>query len=177
MNERQKIGEAVYFLGRMQAMTSDPSAFKHEFSAFMSAARSVLQYALDEAKTKSGGQHWFDDTVATKTLIKLFKVKRDTNVHEKPVRPKTTTSSSLQAPLPLGQAVGVQIVKADGATGPVETSTERESPSDNPTCSTSYSYTFNDWAGTEDVPTLCEAYLNDIREAVADGASKGFITP
>jgi hypothetical protein len=48
-----KLAEAEYFYGRMQAERYNDAAFLHNLSAFLAAARSVLQYALKEAKAKS----------------------------------------------------------------------------------------------------------------------------
>lgn len=49
MNERYKIGEAKYFLARMEESIRDRMAFRYNLSAFLSAARSVTQYAYEEA--------------------------------------------------------------------------------------------------------------------------------
>jgi hypothetical protein len=55
MYEQEKIEEAEYFLeGMRQATEARP--FQFELSAFLSAARSALQYALKEAKGKCGSQ-------------------------------------------------------------------------------------------------------------------------
>lgn len=56
-NERSKLAEARYFYSRMRKEVDDREAFTCNLSAFLAAARSVLQYALKEAKTKTGGQN------------------------------------------------------------------------------------------------------------------------
>lgn len=86
MHERQKLTEARYFLERMFSERGNHSAVSHELSAFLAAARSVLQYALDEAKAKPGGQQWYDQAMAD-PLLRFFKDKRDTTIHREPVRP------------------------------------------------------------------------------------------
>jgi ABC-type transport system substrate-binding protein len=55
MNESQKIREAEYFLAQMDRERENAENFGHNLSAFLSSARSVLQYALEEAKPKPGG--------------------------------------------------------------------------------------------------------------------------
>lgn len=50
MHELEKLKEAGYFARRMEASINDPKAFQYELSAFLSAARSVLQYAFEETK-------------------------------------------------------------------------------------------------------------------------------
>ncbi len=75
MYERDKIIEAEYFYTRMKQEQKDRDAFRYNLSAFLSAARSVLQYALKEAETRTGGQQWYDNQVssypASKLLVRL----------------------------------------------------------------------------------------------------------
>ncbi len=118
MHEQQKIDEAGYFLNRMQVVTNEPAAFRHEFSAFLSAARSALQYALAEAETKPRGQHWFDTQVATRPFIRFFKDKRDTNIHEKPVPPVTNADIGVHEHLGISEQVTIQVVRDDGTVEP-----------------------------------------------------------
>jgi hypothetical protein len=63
MNERYKIGETKFFLARMEESLHDRQAFRYYLSAFLTAARSVLQYAREESRSK-GRQQWYDETVA-----------------------------------------------------------------------------------------------------------------
>jgi hypothetical protein len=63
MNERYKIGEARFFLARMEESVHDGEAFRYYLSAFLSAARSVTQYAREESRSKSR-QKWYDHTIA-----------------------------------------------------------------------------------------------------------------
>jgi len=62
MNERYKIGEAKYFLARMEKSALDPVEFQYNYSAFLSAARSVTQYARKESSSK-GREQWYDENV------------------------------------------------------------------------------------------------------------------
>lgn len=43
MHEEVKLKESKYFVHRMKASIDQPEAFQYELSAFLSAARSVLQ--------------------------------------------------------------------------------------------------------------------------------------
>src|SRR5436309_11754921 len=70
----------------MYAERGNLPSFTRELSAFMSAARSVLRYALEEAKLKPGGQHWYDQAMAG-PLLSFFKDKRDISIHKRPVDP------------------------------------------------------------------------------------------
>jgi len=68
MNERYKIGEAKFFLARMKESVSDRVAFRYYLSAFLSAARSVTQYAREESRSK-GRQQWYEETVAGNDVL------------------------------------------------------------------------------------------------------------
>lgn len=85
MNEKRKLVEARFFLGKMRQARALPDEFEHYLSAFLSAARSVLQYALEEAKTKPGGQAWYDGQVSGDSSLRFFKDKRDVNIHVRPL--------------------------------------------------------------------------------------------
>jgi hypothetical protein len=49
VREQDKINEAAFFLREMETRGEDPVAYRYLTSAFLSAARSVLQYAREEA--------------------------------------------------------------------------------------------------------------------------------
>jgi hypothetical protein len=63
MNEQYKIGEAKFFLARMKGSVHDLEAFRFYMSAFLTAGRSVIQYALEESRSK-GRKQWYDETIA-----------------------------------------------------------------------------------------------------------------
>jgi hypothetical protein len=68
MNERYKIREARFFLAKMEESVSNREAFRYYLSAFLSAARSVTQYAREESKLK-GGVQWYDKTIAGNVVL------------------------------------------------------------------------------------------------------------
>ena len=68
MNERYKIGEARFFLARMEESLHKRGAFRYYMSAFLSAARSVLQYAKEESRSK-GREQWYAETIAGNNLL------------------------------------------------------------------------------------------------------------
>jgi hypothetical protein len=86
MYESEKLDEAEYFLGRMNRTKKDPRAFRCNLSAFLSAARSVLQLAYKEASGK-GGQAWYDSQVTGNSVLEFFRDRRNLNVHTIPVNP------------------------------------------------------------------------------------------
>ncbi|GAG02690.1 unnamed protein product, partial [marine sediment metagenome] len=39
-----------------------------------------------------------------------------------------------------------------------------------------FTYTFSDWTGNEDIETLGKIYLQDLKRFIGDGANRSFIT-
>jgi len=68
MNERYKIGEAKFFLAKMEESLHDSKTFRYYLSAFLTAARSVTQYAREETKAK-GRQQWYEETIAGNDVL------------------------------------------------------------------------------------------------------------
>jgi hypothetical protein len=190
MNEHLKIAEARHFLQRFSKAEPTPQEFKFEVSAFLSSSRSALQYALDEAKTRAGGQIWFDNH-ARAPDVRYLKEKRDTNIHHEPVIPQVGLmfSDSLSVSIPLLLSGTLTDINGNSSL-PVPTQNEptthtathalastSTSTSTSASASASITYRFNDWPGPEDVHTLCERYLVQIEAIVAEGQSMGFLTP
>jgi len=69
MNELYKIGEAKFFLARMEESVHDREVFRYNLSAFLAAARSVTKYAQEEAKSK-GKQQWYLQTIVANDLLR-----------------------------------------------------------------------------------------------------------
>jgi len=84
MNERKKLEEARFFLQHMEQSQSDIVSFGRFFSAFVSAARSVLQYAREEAITKGKKECWYDKKMNSSIVFRFFKNQRDLEIHQRP---------------------------------------------------------------------------------------------
>ncbi|MDQ7839356.1 MAG: hypothetical protein RDU59_12785 [Thermodesulfobacteriota bacterium] len=110
MHEQEKLKEARYFARRMEASIDDPEAFQYELSAFLSAARSVLQYALDEAKQKPNGQRWYEAQVSGNAVLKFFKDKRDLNIHAEPVRPSRHIAVAITEHITISESIRIEIL-------------------------------------------------------------------
>jgi hypothetical protein len=183
MHEDSKIAEAEHFLGKLNS--ADHEHVRFELSAFLTAARSALQYALEEAQTKAGGKAWYDREVKADSVVAFLKQKRE-NIHERPV-PMATDASVMLASSTLTLSGTVSMVVIDGKTGqrreihspPSTESMQPVSPSEErrvPKTTVAFRYAFRDWSGGEDVPTLCARYLAEIKRIVADGRSRGLLT-
>lgn len=177
MYEKSKLKEAGYFYSRMVSETDNRDNLLFDLSAFLSAARSALQYAFKEAQTKSGGQQWYDNHITSSKVLAFFKDKRDINVHMQPVQVNQHTS--IQSTEVVRSSESTHIKKFD-QTGRLigEYSSEPSEPPPEPEIppKVTHRFTFPDWSGTEDVLQLCYLYLNELQRVVEDGQNNGFLT-
>jgi hypothetical protein len=158
-------------------MQDEPFPFQYELSAFLSASRSVLQYALKEARSKAKGQAWYDNHISSNKTLGFFKDKRDLNVHAQPLQPSKKVSVVVSDEVRLSESVLVVLKRTDGT---VETQESPQEPSST-TRSTTHSrttiqYFFRDWTGTEDVIELSKQYLHALQHLVDDGIRRGLLS-
>jgi hypothetical protein len=170
MNESTKIEEAKHFLKRMREESQSPTEnFRYELSAFLSAARTVFQYAFNEAKAKPGGEVWYSAQIAANRYFQFFRDERNENIHKVPVIPQQNTSIT----------PGTHQLTITGSRPIVERSDENKTPETlGPTNesrletqplssgTTSYNYKFISWTGPEDVISLAQKYLDDLDQFV-----------
>ena len=178
MHEKKKISEAVYFYDRMLKEQDKPEALCYELSAFLSAARSALQYAIEEVKYSPTQKKWYEERVVASPVIQFFRCKRDINIHIKPVKPIRHVTASIQDNLPLSDSIRIVIRREDGSEDVLEPSNELspDQPEDTENISFSNRYYFSDWEGDEDVFALCKNYLKGIKGFIEDGIKRGFIS-
>jgi len=177
VHEQEKLKEARYFARRMETSIDDPEEFQYKLSAFLSAARSVLQYALEEAKQNPNGQQWYEAQVSGNTVLKFFKDKRDLNIHTQPVRPSRHISVFDTAHINISESVRIEIQRGNGTTEIFEH--KEEPPTPNPVETNSevkIRYIFTDWAGPEDAIELSRQYLTALEAFVNAGTTSGYIS-
>jgi len=178
MHEQVKIEEALYFLRRLHELVNERDQFNYNLSAFLSAARSPLQYAHKEVSAKVGGIAWYNSQVAASPVVKFFKDKRDISIHASPVKPSATIAVSVTDRLFISDSFSVTIYRKDGT---IETTSSEPTPQPQApvevASSVEYKYFFQDWSGTEDVLALCEIYVNAVQSIVSDGRANGFLSP
>ena len=144
MHELYKLKEAHYFLKRMSLEHDDPTNFRFELSAFLGAARSVLQYALKEAQSRSGGEQWYQQAITGDPLFTFFKNQRDANIHSVPVSPATRMETHISEYLRMD----------DDTMIPYRHHTS------------SYHHRFADWPEDEAVIDISQRYLNALQDIV-----------
>lgn len=178
MHESDKLAEAGYFLKRMREEQENSEAFRFNLSAFLSAARSVLQYALEEAKTKTGGQFWYDNLINSSDILKYFKDKRDINIHQAPIRPMERHQVTITSTAYITDSVHVVLKDKDGNIKQELHSESKNSEPPKPDLPANHivSYFFTHWSGDEDVIQLCDKYLKQLIKAVDEGVQNALIS-
>jgi len=177
MHELEKIEEAKYFYSQMSREANNREGLKHNLSAFLSSARSVLQYALKEAQTKKGGQEWYDLQVSDNDAISFFTDKRDINIHAEPVSIRQDIELELTETIYISESARVAIEDPEGSVRESDNSDFKKAKQRvdlRPVTKTKYR--FNDWIGDEDIFILCQKYLDELEIIVADGKKKGFLS-
>ena len=182
MNEIKKLEEAKYFYSKMIDEQENKDAFIHNLSAFLSAARSVLQSALKEASTKSGGQKWYDSLMASSPVLKFFKDERDVNVHTEPILPKAHYTLHAEGGVYMFGSLSAVVFDEDGKIkqqieGPANPSTKQDEPNQkSKPIPNEVKYMFDSWNGNEDVLTLSKKCIQELGDVIQDGVIQGFIT-
>ncbi|TET68168.1 MAG: hypothetical protein E3J56_11730 [Candidatus Aminicenantes bacterium] len=179
MNKKSKIKEAEYFLVRMKAEQDNKEQFEFNLSAFLSAARSVLQYAFEEVKkARTREMKWYENSVSGSPIIGFSKDKRDNNIHIEPVKPQADYSHEASAVIEFSGSSEDEVRDKNGKVVAQGSSEKPTKKSEKPKTSAvdEVKYKFRDWPGNEDVLTLCERYIQELEKVVQDGVSKGYIT-
>ena len=179
MNEKTKLKEAKYFYAKMLNEQGNRDAFVYN----LSAARSVLQYALEEARVKKDGQKWYEKLMISSPLLKFFKDERDINIHAEPVLPKAHYTLYAEAGNYILMSGSVTMIVRDKE-GNIKQQTKVSADSSaeqEKTVQKSISkpnevrYFFDNWMGHEDILTLSKRCLEEIERAINDGIMQGFI--
>ncbi|TES89891.1 MAG: hypothetical protein E3J87_11125 [Candidatus Cloacimonadota bacterium] len=178
MHERKKIREAKYFYSRMVQEQRNRDDFTYNLSAFLSSARSVLQYALTEAETKTAGKRWYNDCISASPVLKFFKDKRDINIHTEPIEPKAHYELTLTESIQLSESLSITVRDKNGNIKYQYSSDEPKPKPKKPETPavTEIRYRFADWSGSEDVLTLCKKYIQELEDMIKDAVDTGFIS-
>lgn len=177
MHEQEKLKETRYFAHRMEASADDSEAFQYELSAFLSAARSVLQYALEEARQKPNGQRWYEAQVSGNAVLKFFKDKRNLNIHAEPVRPSKHIAINITEHVSIPDSIRIKIQGEDGPTEIREHKEERPiSKPQESSVEVKIRYVFVDWGGPEDAIDLSRQYLAALENFVKNGLDSEIIS-
>jgi hypothetical protein len=195
MNQEIKLGEADYFILRAKEECEVRENFIYNLSAFLTAARSVLQYTLEEVDlgknplAKPGAKAWYDGFMSGNAILKFFKDKRDLNIHVGPVEVRMDVDIMVTHTIFASESVTVKISRPDGSEeiipSPADSKEEPKGPSSSVESKSTYG--FKDWedycrsnnikeyTGNEEVITLCEKYIQELYRLIEEGTRNGFI--
>jgi len=176
MNELDKIQEAKYFYLQMVKEKENRMNLKFSLSAFLSSSRSVLQFALNEARTKKGGEKWYSDQVSKNRVVGFLKDKRDINIHEEPLTLKRDIKLRLSETIHIGEFLTSVLKDKDGNVKGQFTSSFQPIQGAVDKGIITSKYSFENWEGDEDVISICEEYLKELESIVDDGKNKNFLT-
>lgn len=183
MHKREKIEEAKYFYSKMIKNYEHINYFRYNLSAFLSAARSPLQYAYkevnpkDKSLAKPEAQNWYKK-VMEDPLLKFLRDERNDNIHDEPVSFRKDIEIAIAEAVGVGESLSAKIKRTDGSVELRENliNTRPKTKNVKATVESKSTYRFDKWTGDEDVLTLCEKYIQELEKVVRDGVSKGFIT-
>jgi hypothetical protein len=183
-NEEQKFREAAYFLGVMKANVNDRNAFIYNFSALITAARSVVQYAFEECRPDPTARAWYDNYISNTDMIRYFRDKRDINIHEEPVLPNAAYHVEATMHLTISGTFSVKVLTRDSDGNLVEQSTaasdaaERAiaAPAPRPTSENKVSvrYFLAD-RKNDDLIDLAETYMNELIAFLHAARAAGYV--
>lgn len=153
MNERFKYGEASYFAGHLADPAIEYTKFRYELSAFLSASRSLLQFARHQVKQRRGGLEWYDSWVRKEPLIVFFRNQRNDNVHRSPVQVPRVFRKVVSDHITIGEDLRIPLTHV----------------------STEVEYRFDSWPGPESAVELIQQYLVTLDRFLVVGVSEGWL--
>ncbi len=172
MIERDKLEEAKYFYDRMLEVQMNREFFTYNLSAFLSASRSILQYAYNKIKNDSDKKQWYNNWISKSPVLKFFREKRNINIHEMPITPSKYYEVTLKETIYVSDSV---IISSGDKKISSQNNKSLPSKKDDHTPNVKIMYKFSDWSGDEDVLTLCRIYLQELEKFIDEGIKKGFL--
>ncbi|MCL5027661.1 MAG: hypothetical protein M1480_01440 [Bacteroidetes bacterium] len=174
MNEYKKLEEAKYFLEKMITQKKNLKDFENNLSAFLTSSRSVFDYAKEECKINPNSKSWYKLKTSSSPIIEFLRKKRNLNVHVEPI--KTNVLHTIEAKVTIS-VNGTAIVSDKEGNIISQKEFGQKPQKDNlDTIKSDTIYKFTDWSGSEDVITLCNLYINEIENFLAEGQSLNFLT-
>lgn len=155
-SQREKLKEAEHFYLEMlrESQAEEYERFRYALSAFVNAARNVLQYTFKDAE-RAGRISDYNSLIAGNKIMKFFKNIRDINIHEKPIGTKREVSNFL----PMTMVVRTSEISDEDLAELTKVSRVQEEKG----TLTETRYRFDDWKGPEDVLELSDKYLGHLR--------------
>lgn len=159
MRKREdKLAEAEYFLKMMNDHYEDVEALNYNYSAFLNASRSVIQYIFEEVEHKPTERALYDRFTGNNSIIKFFRDKRNLNIHHYPIKNEK-------------KSVIVQMECTYTIKGQLESPEESlKFP-----LSTTVNKIENCDSKEQEIVNACDDYIQEIKKLLIDGKNKGYI--
>ncbi|ARR10650.1 hypothetical protein [Paenibacillus bovis] len=141
----------------------DLTKLKYEISAFINAARSILQYAHKTAKQQDK-ENVYKELVSANPTLKFFKDLRDENIHTKLVE----VTAHANAEITMGF-----IIRQENTTDEEIEGIKAEQANQTPLQTRTIEQYFFDEKPEEEVLPLCEKYLVELEKFTAEAKVKG----
>ena len=196
MNENTKLKEANYFLDKMRKVKANYEEFVFNLSAFISSARSVMQYMEAETKAKNNSS-WYEKKMLGSDILRFFRSNRDLNIHVVPIR----LQKGMEVPiLNLSPTIASTSISSSGGviftTIPLSSSSSSSSSRQVDQSIDNYKFDPNWYATVSinehfkqsdkdlcmkicqkyNVLTFCENYIYELNTIVDEGIDEGYIT-
>jgi hypothetical protein len=175
--QKYKLEEAEYFLNLMQMKLNQESIeeFKYMLSAFLSAARSILQYTEKYAENNKRSND-YRLLLNGKFTFRYFKHKRDFNVHTAPILTVKKFYLTVKLRIKVRVQVNPSQVKhhADGTIEiikdcpPIEKPIPTESLSNPSVTTNKISIYFKDRKSNKEIMKLCHQYIADLKTFIIE---------
>jgi hypothetical protein len=175
MHERDKAAEAEFFLTLMEERSNSAKEFQHCLSAFVSSARSGLQYALEEARSKNQ-QSWYENAMRSSPILTFFRDKRNINIHERPLALMQQTTLTETVHVNISESLLIEVTREDGTSETREIANAPAPVRQHSSSRVETQYIFDDWPGTDDVLALSKKYLAELKALIEAGVKAGHIT-
>lgn len=176
MHEKMKYEVASFFYSKMRE-TPGGKEFRYYLSAFLSAARSIFQYSIKEGKSKPGWRKWYEDKMNSE-VMKYFRNKRNSNIHTTPL--PQNIMLVINETLNIAESTSTPRRDKDKQTlkleGEMKKNNQSNNENENKSPTVDIIHSLGDWKGTEDVLTLSEKYLVELKKYIEEGVNKGFFS-
>jgi hypothetical protein len=175
LDAEDKLDEARYDLALMQGNVSDSKKFRYNLSAFLAAARSVVDILRKQLAQKPGFRRWHDakkGELKQNRVSKLLIDKRDYNIHQKLINATQHTNILATETVHVSESAVVIKIHENGTK-----ETIYSSPETKPTMKVSTEpkitvYWFFEECPEVDVLTLCTEYVSILSNIVSEAKSK-----
>ena len=195
MDERKKLDEAKYFYLRMKEVIGRNMEFVYNLDAFLTAARSAMQFLFEDVKSIPSRKNWYGELYNRYRTLGYFRDKRNYTVHERQLVPQEKVNVTITEVITAVPSVSIEFYRVDSEGNRIEeeldhgneqskihtnkkedshdTKQENETgklidhtPKSSSTIT--YEYRFDDWTGPEDILTLSKLYIDDIENLLTE---------